>query len=194
MMSALPKKKYISPEEYLDLEETSLEKNEYFNGEIFQMAGASEKHNTIAMNIASNIHFQLRKRPCKSYQNDMRLFVEESGLYTYPDVMITCEKPELKKYKGLENLTNPTLIIEVLSPSTADYDKGAKFDHYRTIESLQEYVLVWQDKKRVALYTRQSDNSWLLRDFIGAMAEIELKSIECRLTAEDIYEKVEIVE
>ena len=158
------------------------------------MAGASEKHNTIAMNIASNIHFQLRKRPCKSYQNDMRLFVEESGLYTYPDVMITCENPKLKKYKGLENLTNPTLIIEVLSPSTADYDKGAKFDHYRTIESLQEYVLVWQDKKRVALYTKQSDNSWLLRDFIGAMAEIELKSIECRLTAEDIYEKVEIVE
>ncbi len=193
-MSALPKKKYISPEEYLNLEETSLEKNEYFNGEIFQMAGASEKHNTIAMNIASNIHFQLRKRSCKSYQNDMRLFVEESGLYTYPDVMVTCEKPELKKYKGLENLTNPTLIIEVLSPSTADYDKGAKFDHYRTIESLQEYVLVWQDKKRVALYTRQNDNSWLLRDFIGAMAEIELKSIECRLTAEDIYEKVEIVE
>ena len=122
----------------------------------------------------------------------MRLFVEASGLYTYPDIMVTCEKPKLKKYKGLENLTNPTLIIEVLSPSTADYDKGAKFDHYRTIESLQEYVLVWQDKKRVALYTKQSDDSWLLRDFIGAKAEIELKSIECKIAVEDIYEKVEI--
>lgn len=193
-MSALPKKKIVSPEEYLDMEDASLEKHEYFNGEIFQMAGASEKHNTIAGNISANLHFQIRKRPCKSYQNDMRLFVEASGLYTYPDVMITCEKPKLVKYKGLENLTNPTLIIEVLSPSTADYDKGAKFDHYRTLESLQEYVLVWQDKKRVALYTRQPDNSWLLRDFIGAKAEIKLASIECKLAIEDIYEKVEIAE
>lgn len=193
-MTALPKKKHISPKEYLDLENASLEKNEYFNGEIFQMAGASEKRNKIAMNIGANLHFQIRKRPCKPYQNDMRLFVEASGFYTYPDVMVTCEKPNLKKYKGLESLTNPMLIVEVQSPSTADYDKGAKFDHYRTLESLQEYVRVWQDKKRVALYTKQADDSWLLRDFIGAKAEIELKSIECRLAVEDIYEKVEITE
>ena len=91
----------------------------------------------------------------------------------------------------LDTLTNPVLIVEVLSPSTADYDKGAKFDHYRTIESLQEYILVWQDKKRVARYTKRDDGSWVLNDFIGDEAEITLTSIDCRLTMEDIYDKVD---
>ena len=191
-MSALPQRNYISEEEYLDMEEVSPVKHEYFDGDIFQMAGASEKHNNIAGNIYGEFYNQVKKRPCKAYQNDMRLLVEKTGLYTYPDVMVVCGKPEIKKYKGLDNILNPTLIVEVLSPSTADYDKGAKFDQYRTIESLKEYVLVWQDKKRVARYTKQADNSWVLRDFIGEEAEIELASIECRLTIEDIYDKVDL--
>lgn len=190
-MSAKPKKKYISDEEYLELEEFSLIKNEYFNGEIFAMAGASERHNNIAGNIYADIHLQIKKSPCKVYQNDMRIFIEKTGLYTYPDVVVVCEKPQLKKYKGLENLQNPILIVEVLSPTTADYDKGAKFDHYRTLESLKEYVLVWQDKIRVARYTKHTDSSWLLTDVFGDSAQVILDSINSKISMVDIYDKVE---
>ncbi len=158
------------------------------------MAGASKKHNNIAGNIYGELYSQVKKRPCKAYQNDMRLLIETTELYTYPDVMVVCGKPEIKKYKGLDTILNPTLIVEVLSVSTADYDKGTKFDHYRTIESLQEYVLVWQDKKRVARYTKQTDGSWTLNDFIGEDAEIKLSSIDCRLSIEDIYDKVDFDE
>jgi Uma2 family endonuclease len=189
-MSALPQKKYISEEDYLTMEAVSPVKHEYFDGEIFQMAGASDEHNTISMNIAAELHQQLKKRQCKVYQNDMRLYIEKEGIYVYPDVMVVCGKPEIKKYKGLDNLLNPVLIIEVLSESTADYDKSRKFDQYRTIESFREYVLVWQDKKRVARYTKQTDGNWLLSDFIGEEAEIILSSIECTLTMDDIYDKV----
>lgn len=193
-MSAKPKKKYISPEQYLELEEFSEVRNEYFNGEIFGMAGASERHNTICNNISSELQQQLKKRPCKAYQSEMRVYIEKTGLYTYPDVLAVCGKPELLKYRGLESLTNPLLIIEVLSPSTADYNKGAKFDNYRTLDSLREYVLVWQDKVRVARYTKQKDGSWLLTDFIGENTEIVLSSIECKLLIEDIYDKVDFSE
>jgi Uma2 family endonuclease len=193
-MSALPKKKYITEEEYLIMERVSPVKHEYFNGEIYQMAGSSEEHANIASNINSSLHFLLKKRPCKSYQSDLRVHIPSTGLYTYPDVLVVCGKPQLLDDAYLDTLMNPVLIVEVLSPSTADYDKGAKFDHYRTIDSLQEYVLVWQDKKRVARYTKQSDNCWNLQDFIGDDADIELKSIECLLTMDDIYDKVVFAE
>lgn len=193
-MTALLKKKYITEEEYLEMEAVSPVKHEYYNGEIFQMAGASYSHNLAAMNIPAGLHARLKGQPCRVFQNDMRLFIEETGLYTYPDVMVVCGKPEIKKYKGLDSILNPTLIVEVLSPTTADYDKGAKFDHYRTIESLREYVLVWQDKKRVARYTKRDDGSWVLNDFIGEDAEIDLTSIECSLSIEDIYDKVDFDE
>jgi Uma2 family endonuclease len=193
-MSAKPKPKYITEEEYLEFERAAFEKHEYFNGEIYQMAGASNEHNLIGGNVYASLHSQVKKRDCRAYQNDMRLLIEETGLYTYPDIMVVCGKPDIKKYKGLDSIKNPVLIVEVLSASTADYDKGAKFDHYRTIESLKEYVLVWQDKKRVARYTKQDDGSWVLRDFIGEEAEINLSAIECSLTMDDIYDKVEFAE
>ncbi len=190
-MNALPKTQYISEEEYLTMEEVSPVKHEYFNGEIFQMAGASDNHNTIAMNIAADLHQQLKKRDCKVYQNDMRLYIEKEEIYTYPDVMVVCGKPEIKKYKGLDNILNPVLIVEVLSDSTADYDKGAKFEQYRTIETFKEYLLVSQDAKQLTRYTKQSDGSWNLMDFIGDKTNIELFSINCKLTIDDIYDKVD---
>lgn len=193
-MSARPKRKYIAPEEYLALEREALEKHEYFDGEIFEMAGTSEEHASISSNINASLHFQLKKRPCKSYQSDLRVHIPVTGLYTYPDVVVVCGKPQLLDDAYLDTLLNPDLIIEVLSPSTADYDKGTKFDHYRTIESLKEYVLVWQDKKRVARYTKQPDGGWTLNDFIGEDAEIPLSSIDCRLSIEDIYDKVDFDE
>ena len=190
-MSAKLKKKFVSEKQYLELERAAPEKHEYFNGEIFDMAGTSEEHANIASNINASLHSQLKKRPCKSYQSDLRVYISKTGLYTYPDVLVVCGKPELLPDAYLDTLINPVLIVEVLSPSTADYDKGAKFDHYRTIESLQEYILVWQDKKRVARYTKRDDGSWVLNDFIGDEAEINLTSIDCRLTMEDVYDKVD---
>lgn len=189
-MNALLKKQFISEEDYLTMEEVSPVKHEYYDGEIFQMAGASNEHNTIAMNIAAELHQRLKKRPCKVYQNDMRLYIEAEGIYTYPDVMVVCGKPEIKKYKNLDNILNPVLIVEVLSASTADYDKGAKFEQYRTIESFKEYLIVSQDAKQIIRYTKQSDGSWNLMDFIGDRTEIKLASIECSLLMEDIYDKV----
>lgn len=190
-MSAKPERKYISPEGYLAMERESLEKHEYFDGEIFDMAGTSEGHAAICSNINASLNFQLKKRPYKSYQSDLRVYIPAMGLYTYPDVIVVCGKPQLLEDDYLDTLLNLDLIVEVLSPSTADYDKGTKFDHYRTIESLKEYVLVWQDKKRVACYTKQADGSWVLRDFIGEDAEIGLTSIDCKLLIEDIYDKVD---
>ena len=189
-MSAKLKKKYISSEDYLALERESLEKHEYFDGEMFAMAGTSEEHANISSNINISLGVQLKKRSCKSYQSDLRVHIPATGLYTYPDVLVVCGKPELLEDAFPDTLTNPILIIEVLSPSTADYDKGTKFDHYRTIEILQEYILVWQEKKRVAHYTKQENGSWILRDFIGDDAEITLNSVDCRLLMEDIYDKV----
>ena len=193
-MSALTKEKYISPEDYLTAERQAVEKHEYFNGEIFQMSGASEEHANVSSNINISLGVQLKKRPCKTYQSDLRVHIPKTGLYTYPDVVVVCGKPQLLEDTYLDTLLNPIVIVEVLSPSTADYDKGAKFEHYRTIDTLQEYVLVWQDKKRLARYTKQSDNTWILRDFIGDEAEIELTSIDCTLTFEDIYDKVDFAD
>lgn len=193
-MTALPNKKYLSPAEYLEFERAALEKHEYFDGEIFDMSGASLKHVTISSNINASLHFQLKKRPCKSYQSDLRVHIPATGLFTYPDIIVVCGKPQLLNDAYPDTLLNPLVIVEVLSPSTADYDKGAKFDHYRTIESLKEYILVWQDKKRIAHYTKQFDESWILRDFIGEEAEIILSSIECSLTMDDIYDKVDFEE
>lgn len=191
-MTALPKKQFISEEDYLKMEEVSPVKHEYLDGEIFQMAGASNNHNTIAMNIAAELHQQLKKRACKVYQNDMRLYIEKEGIYVYPDVMVVCSKPKIKKYKSLDNILNPVFIVEVLSSSTADYDKGAKFEQYRTIESFKEYLLVSQDTKQITRYTRQTDESWILMDFIGDKTTIELFSIECSLAMDDVYDKVDL--
>ena len=191
-MFALPKRKYISPEDYLKMEEVSPVKHEYFDGEIFQMAGASDNHNTLAMNVAAELHQQLKKRDCKVYQNDMRLYIEKEEIYVYPDIMVVCGKPKIKKYKSLDNILNPVLIVEVLSSSTADYDKGAKFEQYRTIESFKEYILVSQDTKQITRYTKQKNGSWVLMDFIGDKTEIELVSIDCKLTMDDVYDKVDL--
>ncbi len=191
---ALPQKNYISPEEYLTMEEVSPVKHEYFNGEIFQMAGASERHNNIAGNVYGELYSQLKKRNCKVYQNDMRLYIEAEEIYTYPDIMVVCGQPEIKKYKSLDNILNPILIVEVLSSTTAAYDKGTKFEQYRTIGSFREYLLVSQDAKQITRYTKQTDRSWVLMDFIGDTTEIELTSIECKLLFEDIYDKVEFEE
>lgn len=189
-MSALPQRKYISPQEYLTAERESLERHEYFDGDIFLMAGSSNKHNLITSNIIISLGSQLKKRDCRVYPPDMRVHIPKTGLFTYPDVLVVCGKPEFLPDANLDTLTNPVLIVEVLSSSTESYDKSIKFDNYRSLGSLREYVLVSQDAKKVMRYAKQMDGSWILMDFIGDKTEIEISSIDCVLATEDIYDKV----
>lgn len=181
-MSAVMK---LDPQTYLEHERASEEKHEYVAGEVFAMSGASPAHNLIVMNIGATLHSQMRKRPCRVYPSDLR--VQLADAYVYPDVTVVCGKPEFSEG---DNLLNPNLIIEVLSPSTADYDAGGKFARYRQLVSLQDYVLVAQDKHSVVHYCRQDENHWLLTELNHVQDVIELEHLQCQLSLEDIYEKV----
>ena len=158
-------KRQFTPQEYLSLERKSPTRNEYFRGEIFAMAGTSREHSLIAVNLTRRIGNQLEDRPCEVYASDMRVLVDATGLYTYPDVVVVCGEPEFLD-REVDTLLNPTVIFEVLSESTEAYDRGVKFGHYRRIPSLREYVLVSQDRMLVERYTRQG-NDWLLSELTG---------------------------
>jgi len=191
-LSTHPQKR-ITPEEYLALERKSPLKSEYFNGEIFAMGGATEHHNLIVANIVAELRGQLKGRPCKTYPSDMRVKVSPTGLYTYPDVVVVCDKA-LFDDDQKDTLLNPTLIVEVLSESTKDYDRGGKFEHYRAVESFKEYVLVAQDKHHVEHCVRQPDRRWLLSETNRLEDTLELTSIGCRLALAEVYDKVEMAE
>jgi Uma2 family endonuclease len=178
----------FTPEQYLALERKANFKSEYYNGFIWAMAGASDEHNTIALNFAGEIRSQLKGRPCRAYMSDMRLRVTPSGLYTYPDVMAVCGERKFLDDKT-DTLLNPTMIAEVLSPTTEAYDRGEKFAKYRQLPSLQEYVLIAQDKVLVERYTRQGDQ-WLLKDFRSLDESLRLDSIDCEIALREIYAKV----
>jgi Uma2 family endonuclease len=179
----------LSPEEYLALERRSEEKHEYLDGEMFAMTGASRRHNLIALNIAASLHSQLADRPCEPYMGDMRIRVAATGLYTYPDVVVVCGEPQLAD-DSFDTLLNPTLIVEVISPSTEGYDRGKKFAHYRTIESLAEIVLVSQERVEVERYSRQPEGGWLLLEANRLEDRLPLPSIGCELSLAAIYKRV----
>jgi Uma2 family endonuclease len=191
-MSSQPQRRY-TPEEYLALERKAEYKSEYFAGEIFAMSGASERHNLIAGNVFAAFHVQFRNRPCRAYVNDMRVKVSPTGLYTYPDVMALCGEPQFDDEQR-DTLLNPTVIIEILSPSTEAYDRGDKFGHYRKLASLAEYVLISQDKPHVEHYVRQPDNQWLLSEASSLQDIVRLPSIDCTLVLAEIYDKVDLNE
>jgi Uma2 family endonuclease len=189
-MSSLPKTR-LTPEEYLAIDRQSEYKNEYFDGEIFAMTGASRKHNLISVNVASSLNNQLTDKECEVYASDMRVKVNPTGLYTYPDVVIVCEEPQFED-KEIDTLLNPTVIVEVLSKTTEGYDRGDKFEHYRSIESLSEVVLIAQDKHHVEHYRRQEGGQWVLTETNNLQDRIKLTSISCELALSDIYKKVSI--
>lgn len=191
-MSAIPKTK-LTPKEYLDFERNSEIKHEYFDGEIFAMSGAKRNHNIINQNLNGLVWQQLKGKNCESYSGDMRVFVPETGLYTYPDLVVVCGEPQFQD-EVFDTLLNPVLLIEVLSESTESYDRGKKFQHYRSIESLQEYILVSQDEARVEKYVRHGDGFWLLSEAVGLEAEIEFSSIECKIPLAEIFDKIDFSE
>lgn len=183
-------KTFYTPEEYLALERSCEAKHEYYNGEIFAMGGASPRHVLIVTNLVVSLGSQLESGPCTVYSADLRVKVDPTGLYTYPDVVVLCEEP---RFSGAQKdtLVNPALIIEVLSESTKDYDRGGKFEQYRTIDSFVEYLLVAQDRPHVEHYMRQPDGSWLLQETNNLEDTIQLKSVPCSLRMAVIYSKIE---
>lgn len=188
-MTAQPKP-YITEELYLQRERTSLEKYEYYDGEVYAMAGASEQHNIIAMNVAALLHAHLRGRSCRAYPSDMRVKIVKTGLYTYPDFTIVCGQSQFTDPEKRDTLINPTVIIEILSPSTERYDRGLKFQHYRTMDTLQEYILIAQDKYHIERFTRQENNEWTLSEAIGIESIVPIASIQAHFGLNDIYEQV----
>ena len=181
----------MSEEEYLEQERASKTKSEYFRGEVFAMAGASREHNLITANIIAELVLQLKNKPCRVYPSDMHLQVEKSGLFTYPDVMVVCDKEKFIDDKK-DTILNPDVIIEVLSDSTESYDRGEKFFNYRQIDSLKEYILVWQKRKKIEKYSRVNSPLWTLTETDDNNQSISLDSIECKLELVNVYDKIEI--
>lgn len=182
-------KPFMSAQEYLAAERAGEVKHEYYAGERYAMVGASERHNLLAGNTFAALHSQLRRRACNVHPSDMRVKVNALGYYTYPDISVVCGAPQFEG-QPRDTLINPTVIVEVLSPSTADYDRGRKFQMYRTLPSLAEYLLVAQDGIHIEHYTRQPDGRWLLFESDQPDALFQLAAIDCTLSAADVYEKV----
>ncbi|MGH9932474.1 MAG: Uma2 family endonuclease [Pyrinomonadaceae bacterium] len=180
---------YITPEEYLAFERKAENKNEYVNGEIFAMTGASRKHNLIVGNLVRELGQQLKGKPCEVYPGGMRVKAPASRSYVYPDVVVVCSEPQFED-DHFDTLLNPTLVVEVLSKSTESYNRLAKSAYYRTIESLSEYLLIAQEEYRVEQYIKQADGRWLLSDLRLLESLIELTSISCSLALKDIYDRI----
>ncbi|ETX04060.1 MAG: hypothetical protein ETSY2_31015 [Candidatus Entotheonella gemina] len=191
MSSAAVQPRYTS-DQYLALERKADYKSEYINGHIVAMAGASRQHNLIASNLCREVSQQLRGRPCEAYISDMRVKVSHTGLYTYPDVVIACGEIQFEDTET-DTLLTPTVIVEVLSPSTEAYDRGEKFAHYRRLASLQDYLLVAQDKVRIEHYVRQGDQ-WILSEVNGLNDTLHLAAVDCTIALQDVYDKVQFVE
>lgn len=188
-MATLPAT-YISPEEYLERERKAETRSEYIRGEIFAMAGASVRHGRIISNLVVEIGAQLRTTNCSVFSTDLRLAVNAAGMYTYPDVMVVCGKPvsidDLR-----DTISNPILIVEVLSDSTKDYDRGQKFQYYRMLTSLKEYATVAQDEIHVERHVRGDAGEWTLTDFWQLEDSLEFRSIDAALKLAEIYRRVD---
>lgn len=185
-------KPLTTPKRYLEIERKAEVRSEYLAGEVFAMSGASRRHNRIVTNLVSQLDQQLRDRPCNVYSSDLRVKTN-SGVYTYPDVVVTCGE-EIFEDDELDTLLNPLLIIEVLSKSTEAYDRGAKFAHYQQIDYLSEYCLVAQDQWSVERYVRQSDQTWLYSNTTSSGNSVTFSSLGCQLQLADIYFKLPPVE
>jgi len=188
MAPQLAYKSHYSADEYLAFENESAEKHEYIHGEIYAMAGASDAHVTVSLNVAAALKSHLRGNPCRSFIADMKLRVEATDAFFYPDVFVTCRDtfPARSDIK-----TDATLIVEVLSPSTEAYDRGVKFAHYRYLPGLQEYLLIDIQTRSVDLYRKGDDGLWVLRPY-GANDTVELASVGLNLPVEEvIFEDVE---
>lgn len=188
-MTIQTRTKHYTPAEYLELEEQSASKNEYHNGEIRPMTGGTTNHNTITLNTALLLKLALKGQPYKVFMNDVRLWIDRDRFYTYPDLMVISDQP-IYQSQNQTIVTNPTLIVEVLSKSTRNYDLGEKFGYYRTIPTLREYLLIEQSHPQILHYAKV-DTKWLLTEYENISDLISLQSLPCELAIAQIYEDIE---
>jgi Uma2 family endonuclease len=189
-------KPHYTVEEYLEMEAVAQVKHEYLDGRIYAMTGGTFNHARLVGNIHGELRAQLRGRPCEAFMSDVMVRVDATGLHTYPDVSALCGKPQAERTRdgtGDLILLNPTVLIEVLSPSTESYDRGDKFLHYRQIPSLREYVLVSQEWMHVERFARPAEGAeWVYADARGPDGDMALPSIGCVLHLRDVYERVDV--
>ncbi len=188
-MVSIRQRRTFTAQEYLQLERAASYKSEYFHGEIFAMAGASTAHNRIARNIIAFLFPQVRGGGCEVLGSDMRIVLGDTQGFSYPDVVVVCGGFQALGPHS-DNLTNPRVIVEVLSPSTEVYDRGEKFEQYKGIPSFTDYVLVAQDQARVEHYRRGADGAWAREVYGGFTASLRIDSIGCSLALGEIYERV----
>lgn len=181
---------FYTPEEYLALEEQVDYKSGYYQGEIFAMAGGSYNHNVITGNLYAVLNRFFESKSCTAFTSDMRLLVPQNELYTYPDVMVICGQPLFVKNRT-DTVTNPIFIAEVLSKSTRDYDRGFKFESYRTIETFEDYLLIDQDRVHLEYFHKLEDGRWVLTDFNTADVSLRIESLELEIPISRIYNKVD---
>ncbi len=188
-MSAQPKLKH-SLEEYLEIDRNSDERLEFWNGEIFSMSGVSREHATVEMNVSITLGGRLRAKGCQLFPANIRIKVPSLPPYRYSDLSALCGKAQFEKIGGVDALVNPTLIIEILSPSTEAYDRGDKFTYYKSIPSFSEYLLIAQHRPHVSQFIKQSDGTWLFREFNSLSDTVRLETLGCELTLNEIYRNI----
>ncbi len=190
-MSSAAARTYLTPEEYISFERKATTKHEYLKGQIIAMSGASRSHSFITDDIFGELRDQLKGQKCEVHSSDMRVRIHSTNSYFYSDVVVACEEPRFEN-NVFDTLLNPRVVIEVLSPSTEVCDRGEKFEFYKQLDSLQEYLLVSQDQVSVEHYIRQK-TEWLESKYKKLDDVVQLRSIECELRLQDIYSRTELV-
>ncbi len=191
-MTALPKQKKYTPGEYLVLEEKAETRSEYWNGEIVAMAGGNINHQQITTNLTVSLSNNLKGK-CRIFPSEMKVWVKKRNKFFYPDITIICDKPSFYKNRR-DTIDNPKMIIEVLSKSTAGFDRAEKFLSYQTLDSLEEYVLISQEKAAVEQYIKGEDGNWIFQATIGLESSVKFTSIKTTLLLKEIYDLVEFEE
>lgn len=179
----------LTEAEYLEIERAAEFKSEFFDGEMFAMAGGTLQHSRISSNLTREFGIRLEKSPCESFNSDLRVKIEATGLYTYPDLSVICDDPRFVEGTN-DTVVNPTVLVEVLSTSTEAYDRGKKFEHYRQIAALQEYLLVSQTEPRIEQFVRQPDGRWTLVEAFGLENSIEIPSLRITLSLAAVFRNV----
>ena len=184
-----PAKKYITPEEYLAMEEKAKHRSEYYQGEIFALAGGSANHNRIVRNLSRNLDQAFTKEKCEAFITEMKVWIEARQLFTYPDVAVVCG--EIEFYENRDDaIINPLIIVEVLSDSTKSYDRIEKFQYYRTLPGFQEYILVDQYKIHVEHYYKESKGKWIFTEYYQIDDILHFKKIDFEISLKDIYRRI----
>jgi Uma2 family endonuclease len=186
-------KKIFTVQEYLEMEEASEGKHEYYRGEIFAMSGGTITHNIISLKVASRLEQKLRGKSCTPYNSDQRIYIEKNGLFTYPDISVICGEVETRDYDE-NNITNPVIIIEVLSPSTRNYDRGDKFRLYRDIAGLREYILIDSEAIAIEAFRVNLEGLWELEEYKTKEEVLQLRTIQVSIPLLEIYEGTKLLQ